>query len=173
MKPLTAVKVLKIPPAAGNVDKYVLPLLKTQAMIDSSHFHPMTVHFPIALILIGFVVDLVSLFNKKEPCLSRTGYYLQIFGMIATIIAFGTGYYFTGMLSGEAGLARSEHKLFATFTLVFIILASTFRVLIVYLKKEGSFLKWIALSLYLCAFIFVIYTGHLGGMLVQNYLMGI
>lgn len=142
-------------------------------MIDSSHFHPMTVHFPIALIMIGFIVDLVSLFNKKEPCLSKMGYYLEIFGMIAAIVAFGTGYYFTATLSGEAGVARMEHKLFATFTLVFIILATTFRVLIVYLKKEESYLKWVALSLYLCAFIFVIYTGHLGGMLVEDYLMGL
>jgi uncharacterized membrane protein len=142
-------------------------------MIDISHLHPMTVHFPIALIMIGFIVDLVSVFNKKDPCLSKTGYYLEIFGMIAAIAAFGTGYYFTSLLSGEAGLARIEHKLFATFTLVFIILAATFRVLIVYLKKDKGYLKWVALSLFLCAFIFVIYTGHLGGLLVENYLMGI
>ncbi len=133
----------------------------------------MTVHFPIALIMIGFIIDLVSVFNKKEPCLSKMGYYLEIFGMIAAIVAFGTGYYFTSMLSGEAGMARSEHKLFATFTLVFIILATTFRVLIVYLKKEDSYLKWIALSLYLCAFIFVGYAGYLGGILVQDYLIGL
>lgn len=142
-------------------------------MIDSSHLHPMTVHFPIALILIGFLVDLFSVFNKKDPCLSRTGYYLEIFGMIGAIVAFGTGYYLTAAMSGEAGEARLEHKLFATFTLVFIILATTFRVLIVYVKKEESYLKWVALSLYLCAFIFVIYTGHLGGMLVEDFLMGI
>lgn len=142
-------------------------------MILSGNFHPMTIHFPIALIMIGFIVDLVSIFIKKDPCLSRTGYYMEIFGMIAAIVAFGTGYYFTSQLSGEAGLARAEHKLFATFTLVFIILATIFRVLIVYLKKENTYLKWIALGLYLCAFIFVIYTGHLGGMLVENFLMGI
>ncbi|MBL7138308.1 MAG: hypothetical protein ISS17_06010 [Bacteroidales bacterium] len=76
-------------------------------------------------------------------------------------------------MSGEAGIVRDEHKLFATLTLVFIILATTFRVLIVYLKKEGSYLKWVAMSLYLCAFIFVGYTGYLGGILVQDYLMGI
>jgi len=142
-------------------------------MIESSYFHPMTVHFPIALIMIGFIIDLFSVFNNKEPCLSKTGYYLEIIGMIAAIVAFGTGYYFTGSLAGEAGIARVEHKLFATFTLVFIILATTFRVLLVYLKKEESYLKWVALGLYLCAFIFVIYAGHLGGMLVENYLMGI
>lgn len=70
-------------------------------MIQSSYFHPMTIHFPIALIMIGFIVDLVSMFNRKNPCLSRTGYYMEIFGMIAAIVAFGTGYYFTSQLSGK------------------------------------------------------------------------
>jgi len=142
-------------------------------MFDSSHLHPMTVHFPIALILIGFIIDLVSVFNKKEPCLAKMSYYMEILGMIAAIVAFGTGYYLTGAMSGEAGIVRDEHKLFATFTLVFIILATTFRVLIVYLKKENTYLRWIALSLYLCAFIFVAITGYIGGVLVQEYLMGI
>jgi len=140
-------------------------------MFQTSYLHSMAVHFPIALIMIGFIVDLVSMFRRKDPCLSKTGYYLEIFGMIGAIIAFGTGYYFTAELSGAAGEARAEHKLFATLTLVFIILATIFRVLIVYLKKEKTYLSWVALCLYLCAFIFVIYTGHLGGMLMENFLM--
>ena len=96
------------------------------------------------------------------------GYYLEIIGMIAAILAFGTGYYFTNPMIGEAGVVREEHKLFATLTLVFIILATFFRILITYLRKESSFLRWIALCLYLCAFIFVGYTGYLGGHLVLD-----
>lgn len=142
-------------------------------MFTTAHFHPMTVHFPVAMILVGFLIDLISMFRKKEPCLSQMGYYMVILGMIAAIVAFGTGYYFTNSLSGEAGTVRDEHKLFATFTLVFIILAATFRVLIAYLKKEHTYLRWIGLCLFLCSFIFVAITGYLGGMLVQNYLMGI
>lgn len=141
-------------------------------MIDISHLHPMTVHFPIAIIMVGFIFDLVSVFNQRNPCLSRTGYYLEIIGMITAIAAFGTGYYFTGEMAGEAGLVRDEHKLFATLTLVFIILATLLRVLVNYLKKEQTYLKWVVLCLYLCAFIFVMYTGYLGGYLVQHFLIG-
>ena len=141
-------------------------------MFDSSYFHPMTVHFPIALIMVGFIIDLISVFNRKDPCLSKMGYYLEIIGMFATIIAFGTGYYFTSTLAGEAGLVQQEHKLFAILTLIFIIVATTLRVIIVYVNKERSYWKWVVLCLYLCAFIFVIYTGHLGGYLVQDFLMG-
>ena len=142
-------------------------------MFTISHFHPMTVHFPIAIIIVGFIIDLVGIFKQRDTCLTRMGYYLMIIGMIAAIIAFGTGYYFTNELAGEAGVVKDEHKLFATFTLVFIILATMLRVLIAYVKKERSYLKWVVLCLYTCAFIFVIYTGFLGGYLVQGFLIGL
>jgi len=142
-------------------------------MIASSHFHPIAVHFPIALILIGFVIDLIASLFKTEPCLTKTGYYLQVIGMVATIIAWGTGYYFTSQLGGEAETIRLEHKLFATLTLVFIILSTTLRILLNYLKKETGTLRWIVLCLYLCAFVFVGYTGYLGGVIVQEYLIGL
>ena len=31
-------------------------------MFDTSHLHPMIVHFPIALITVGFIADVVFLF---------------------------------------------------------------------------------------------------------------
>ena len=90
-------------------------------MFDISHLHPMSVHFPIAIILVGFLIDLAGIFKRSDSCFFRMGYYMQIIGMIGAILAFGTGYYLTGELAGEAGVVRDEHKLFATFTLVFII----------------------------------------------------
>ena len=38
----------------------------------------MIVHFPIALIIVGFFAEVVSLFFKSEKCLSKTGFYLMI-----------------------------------------------------------------------------------------------
>jgi uncharacterized membrane protein len=43
-------------------------------MIPTSHFHPMLVHFPIALVTIGFGVELASIFIKKEVCLPKVSY---------------------------------------------------------------------------------------------------
>jgi uncharacterized membrane protein len=43
-------------------------------MFTTSHFHPMLVHFPIALIMIGFLAEVISLFVKKEACLSFAGF---------------------------------------------------------------------------------------------------
>jgi len=36
-------------------------------MFQTSYLHPMAVHFPIALIMIGFIVDLVSMSGEKTP----------------------------------------------------------------------------------------------------------
>ena len=142
-------------------------------MFDPSHFHPMMVHFPIAIITFGFLFDLFSLFITKEKCLSKMGLYLEVIGMLGAIAAFGTGYYFTSEMEGEAGILRDQHQLFATLTLISIILATFFRLLIVYQKKEETYLKYAAMSLFLLAFVFVTITGHLGGSLVYDYMIGL
>ena len=142
-------------------------------MFDSSHFHPMMVHFPIAIITVGFFADLLSLFTRKELCLTRMGYWLELIGMIAVVGAFVTGYFFTTPMEGEAGQARDQHELFALFTLFAILIAVFFRILLHYLKKEDTPLKWISLLLFFASFILVSITGYLGGTLVINYMIGL
>jgi uncharacterized membrane protein len=142
-------------------------------MFDSSHLHPMIVHFPIAIIFIGFLFDLFSLFITKEKCLSKMGLYLEVIGMFAALAAFGTGYYLTSPMEGEAGVLREQHQLFATMTLVSIILATFFRLLLVYQKKEETYLKYAAMGLFLFAFVFVQITGYLGGSLVYGFMIGL
>ena len=139
-------------------------------MFDSSHLHPMVVHFPIAIIMVGFLADLASLLFKKEKCLSTMGSYLEVLGVLAAIVAFGTGYFLTGEVPEEAGPLREQHELFATLTLVTIILAAFFRILIVYLKKEETNLKYVAMGIFFLSFVFVGITGYLGGLLVINYM---
>lgn len=133
----------------------------------------MLVHFPIAVITVGFLFDLVSVFVKKEPCLSRTGYWLEIVGMAGAVVAFGSGYFFTGTMEGEAGIMREWHEFFATATLVSIIIATVFRIVITYLNKETTGMKYIALGMFFIALVFVTITGHLGGTLVIDYMIGL
>jgi len=142
-------------------------------MITEAHLHPMAVHFPIAVILLGFIVDFVSLFWKKESCLSKMGYWLEIVGMLGAIVAFGTGYFLTNPMEGEAGDLRERHELFATLTLVSIIIATLFRVLATYMNKEETRIKYISLILLFFSVVLVIITGMLGGQLVYDYMIGI
>ena len=135
-------------------------------MFDIHHLHPMVVHFPIAIILVGFLADLSSLIFKKERCLSTMGFYLEMLGVLAAIVAFGTGYFLTGTTIEDAGPLGQHHKLFATMTLVTIIFAGFLRVLIVYLKKEETYLKYVSTGIFFLAAAFVGITGYFGGMIV-------
>jgi uncharacterized membrane protein len=142
-------------------------------MFNTAHFHPMMVHFPIAILTIGFLFDLLALVYKKNVCLSKTGYWLELIGMVGTILAFGTGYFFTSPMEGEAGILRDKHELFATITLVVIILATIYRLVITYLKKESKTTEYLSLGLFFLATLFVSITGYLGGTLVIDFMIGL
>lgn len=142
-------------------------------MFNTDHLHPMLVHFPIAIITVGFLFDLLSLWIKNQSWLSTAGYWLEILGMAGAVVAFGTGYFLTTPMEGEAGLMRDKHELFATFSLVSIIIATLFRIVVVYLKKESSGMKYISLGLLFISFVFVSITGYLGGTLVLEYMIGL
>lgn len=143
-------------------------------MFDTGHIHPMIVHFPIALIFVGFIADLLSLFfNKREACLSKTGFYLMILGTLGAIAGYLSGEFFTSEMTGEAGEPRERHELFAKITMFIMIAASVLRIIALILKKERSVLKWIVFTLYFLALIAVGYTGMLGGTLVYNFMIGI
>ena len=141
-------------------------------MFSTAHLHPMIVHFPVAIIIIGVLADMSSLIFTKEKCLSTMGFYLEIIGMLSAIAAFATGYFFTSPMEGEAGLMRERHATFAFLTLLSIIVATGFRVFIVYRKKQETNLKYISLGIFFVAFVFVSITGYLGGNLVWDLLTG-
>ena len=142
-------------------------------MFNSGHFHPMLVHFPIAIITVGFIFDLFSMLNRKNQCLSKTGYWLEIIGMCGTVLAFGSGYFFTSPMEGEAGIMRERHEFYATATLISIIVATLFRIVIPFPNKESLGLRYLALVLYFIAFLLVSMTGYLGGTLVIDYMIGL
>lgn len=142
-------------------------------MFNSAHFHPMMVHFPIAIISTGFFADVLGLLVRKEKCLSRMGYWLEVLGLIATLGAYATGYFFTAPMDGEAGQMRDQHEFLATLTLTGIFIATMFRILINWLKKEDTVLIYISLTLFFISFAFVSITGYLGGRLVIDFMIGL
>ena len=151
----------------------LLSLEKINLMIALSHLHPMMVHFPIAIITVGFLADIVYVFYKKDACLSKMGYWLEIIGMAGAILAFGTGYFLTNPMEGEAGIVRDRHQLFATLTLISIIIGVLFRIVVNYQKMEASNLKYLSLGIFFLSFILVSITGFLGGKLVIEFMIGL
>ena len=140
-------------------------------MFDTSHLHPMLVHFPIALVIIGYIAELASLIFKKELCLSKFSLYLLITGTLAAIATWLSGVLFTPEMAGVAGSVKESHELFAFVTILLLIITSVVRLIIVFGKKENKNLKWIAFCLYGLAALTVSFTGYLGGSLVYNYML--
>lgn len=140
-------------------------------MFDTSHLHPMLVHFPIALVVFGFLADIASLIYKKEVCLSKVGFYLLIIGTLAAIATWLSGILFTADMSGAAGTVRDTHELFAWITVGLLLTTSILRIILLVKKIEASGLKWTAFTLYGLATLCVTITGFYGGTLVYNYMM--
>lgn len=143
-------------------------------MFNTAHLHPMIVHFPVALITVGFIADVASLFFKSEKCLSKTGYYLMILGALAAIAAWSTGQLFTNEpTQGEVVSIFSKHETGALITMILMIIGSAFRIWLVVKKKEETHLKWIAFGFYMLAFAAVTFTGFMGGIMVYNFMMSL
>lgn len=138
-------------------------------MIELSHFHPMFVHFPIALITIGFIFDVIGLFVKKEYQFFKFAYYLMILGTISSITAYLTGEFFTPELDGVLGEIKENHEVFAKITIFTIAIATILRTYINYKKIESSRIKYLVILFYALAFISVGITGYSGGTLVYDY----
>lgn len=132
----------------------------------------MIVHFPVALIIVGFFAEIVSLFFKSEKCLSKTGFYLMILGTIAALAAWLSGQLFTDHPFDRDFLRVFEkHKTGALVTMVVMVIGSLLRIWMIANKKEQTRLKWVVFGLYLFGFVAVSFTGFIGGAMVYNFLI--
>lgn len=140
-------------------------------MFSLTHLHPMLVHFPIALIMVGFLAELIYLFYKKEVCLTKVGFYLLILGTLAACAAVLSGFLFTDNMAGAAGQIKETHELCALLTVIFALVISAIRIYLMMQKTEKPGLNKLAFVFYGITAIAVSATGFFGGNLVYNYMM--
>ena len=142
-------------------------------MISATHLHAMIVHFPIALLLAGFLSEVVGLVSKKE-FFRNAAVYLLFLGALGSIAA-----YFSGDFAGE-GVEEGPlegpmelHEQAATITLWLSIAAALFRVGVFYFKTNLAWTKWAGTLLFAAVIGSVSYTGYLGGQLVYRHGAGV
>jgi len=140
-------------------------------MFSTSHLHPMLVHFPIALVAIGFLAEFAFLLFKKEVYLTRMGFYLLLTGTVAACATWLSGDLFTSEMAGAAGEIRETHELLATITVLLLVATLLLRSFLLYKKTENTKLKVLAFALYGLAALSVSATGFFGGTLVYDYMM--
>jgi uncharacterized membrane protein len=140
-------------------------------MFDTNHIHPMIVHFPVALIITGFLTSVLSLSFKKLTFLAKIADFLMVLGTFAAFAGYFSGEFFTAEMQGAAGELKENHELFAKITMFVMLAATVIRLYFSYLKKDETKFKWLVFCLYGIAMITVGITGYLGGTLVYNYMM--
>ena len=143
-------------------------------MFDTSHLHSMIIHFPIALLMVGFLADILGVILKKE-FFTKAGFYLLILGTIGVIAA-----YLSGNIAGEgveeAGTlkqALENHEHAAELSLWLMVAAALVRITIVAAKRYTGILKYAALTLFLLGVLSIIRTGYYGGELVYKHAAGV
>ncbi len=143
-------------------------------MIDLTYIHPMVVHFPIALLMIGFLSEVTGAILKKE-FFSTAAFYLIILGTIGVVAA-----YFSGGFAGEGitetgtlKQALETHESAALLTVWLVVATALVRVALVVLKKFQGSLQWIAIVLFLVSVLSIARTGHYGGQLVFKHAAGV
>jgi uncharacterized membrane protein len=130
----------------------------------------MLVHFPIALVAIGFLFECASLIIKKELCFPKISFYLLLAGTLFAIFTWLSGVLFTSEMSGAAGEIKETHELFAGLSLGLLILTSCLRIFQIRFSGKKLLTKLSFLS-YALAAIGIAITGFYGGTLVYNYMM--
>ena len=140
-------------------------------MFSLTHLHPMLVHFPIALILIGFTADIISIYFNKRDEWSTLGFHLLIIGTLSAIVALISGTMFTSEMEGAAHDVQETHELFAWITVINLVILSAFRIYLKVKNRQGATFRWIAFAWYAVVAVAVSITGFFGGTLVYNYMM--
>ncbi len=142
--------------------------------MDTTHIHPMIVHFPIALLIIGFLFDITGLFIKRN-FFSWAGFSLLILGGLGIVAALLSGNLAGSGIAEEGMLkqALETHKNAALITVWLVIATVVFRSLLVLFKKYTGLLRVAAFALFLISVLSIARTGYYGGELVYKHAAGV
>ncbi|OFY21267.1 MAG: hypothetical protein A2W98_14900 [Bacteroidetes bacterium GWF2_33_38] len=131
----------------------------------------MSVHFPIALIVVGIYYNFTKIYKTKSLTITSTGILLHLLGTISAVVACLTGEYFTHEHTGKAHDIKEIHELFANLTMYLMVTISILFLWIRYKKVENNTINIIILLLMGASLVSVAIAGYYGGTLVYNYMI--
>lgn len=142
-------------------------------MFSPAHLHPIIVHFPIALLIVGFLSEIIGLVFKRK-FFGQVAFYLLVLAAAGAIAAYLSGDAAgDGMEGGSLKKAMDLHEQAAVITLWLTIAAALTRVVYEILKKKTVWLHIVTFTLFSMAVAGVARTGYLGGRLVYNHAAGV
>ncbi len=142
-------------------------------MFTANHLHAMFIHFPIALLIVGFLSEVISLFSKKE-FFKRGGFYLLILGSLGTIASYLSGNAAgEGIEEGPLKDVMELHEQAATITLWLTIITAVVYLTIFIFKYRQRWVKIVSVLLFAAVIGGIARTGYLGGQLVYKHGAGV
>jgi uncharacterized membrane protein len=142
-------------------------------MITASHLHAMVIHFPIALLIVGFLSAVIALFNKK-PFFNLAAFYLLLLGTAGTVASYLAGNAAgEGMEGGTLGKAMKSHEQAATIALWLTCLTAAFYLAVAIFKYKKGWIKFAGIILFAGTIAAIARTGYLGGQLVYKHGAGV
>jgi len=142
-------------------------------MFETSHLHPMLVHFPIALTMVGVVLELFRFFFPMKLSKPLCGELLLYFATISAVFAWLTGLLFTSSFSGTSLEVRNTHQLLAILSTALLVIASLFYLLDRFGKRKRKIFLTVGLAFYVLSALLIAATGYVGGDLVYTYMIGL
>jgi uncharacterized membrane protein len=142
-------------------------------MISATHTHAILIHFPIALLMVGFLSETISLFSKNT-FFRLAGFYLLLLGTVGTIASYIAGNAAgEGMEEGKLGRAMELHEQAATIALWLSIITSLVYLAIYILRYQKKWTRILSVFLFATVISAIARTGYLGGQLVYKHGAGI
>jgi uncharacterized membrane protein len=140
-----------------------------------SNLHPQIVHFPIAILILYAVFELIGIISKKDS-LQKTAHLLLAIGVLTAIAAVLTGNQAAELvklkLSTNFESLIEEHETFATITLWYFFATLVLRTYLILKKKFNGVYKYLFIPIVLVGVYFIYQTGNHGGKLVYKYGIG-
>ena len=142
-------------------------------MISATHLHAMAVHFPIALLITGFLSELASFIFKKS-FFRQAAFCLLILGTLGTIVSYLAGNSAgDGMEEGTLGKAMELHEQAATIALWLTVFTAVIYLATAFFKYQKNWARITSVILFAAVIAAIARTGYLGGQLVYKHGAGV
>ncbi len=142
-------------------------------MISATHIHAMIIHFPIALLMVGFIFELIT-FRYRKLFFTQAAFCFLVLGTLGTIASYIAGKAAgDGIEEGALGKAIELHQRAGTITL-WLSIATTFFYSVLFIRKiNNTKIRMVGLILFAVVLGFISKTGYLGGQLVFKHGAGV
>lgn len=134
--------------------------------------HPLVVHFPIALLLVATIIEIVNLFIKKES-FSVAGTILFVLGVLSGLVTFLTGDPAEEFAYDSWGKGIHDtvelHSTMAGTSLILFGIVAAIKLFGKYIKLGKSLMAALVIVLSLAGTTTLSITGHLGGKIVYEH----